>query len=148
MRHLFVCTTHPTDLSPKDLWRNPVGSICAFSYLDNSLTDLKTDLVVANNNNNSFHPSHHTHPCTSAALDTMPEPRIPPTYCCSTLIPTTLPSFLTPALPLPSHPHTLSALYTSNKNDITHITVTASTCIHRPSSISGKNLIILQINII
>ena len=34
VRHLFACTTHPTDLSPKDLWRNPVGSIRAFSYLD------------------------------------------------------------------------------------------------------------------
>ena len=31
---------------------DPVGSIRAFSYLDNgNLTDLKTDLVVANNNN-------------------------------------------------------------------------------------------------
>ena len=27
VRHLFACTTHPTDLSPEDLWRNPVGSI-------------------------------------------------------------------------------------------------------------------------
>ena len=27
VRHLFPCTTHPTDLSPEDLWRNPVGSI-------------------------------------------------------------------------------------------------------------------------
>ena len=35
VRHLFVCTTQPTDLSPEDLWRNPVGSIRAFSYLDN-----------------------------------------------------------------------------------------------------------------
>ena len=51
--HLFVCTTHPTDLSPEDLWRNPVRSIRAFSYLTTeTLTDLKTDLVVANNNNN------------------------------------------------------------------------------------------------
>ena len=24
VRHLFACTTHPTDLSPEDLWRNPV----------------------------------------------------------------------------------------------------------------------------
>ena len=23
--HLFACTTHPTDLSPEDIWRNPVG---------------------------------------------------------------------------------------------------------------------------
>ena len=34
VRHLFDCTTHPTDLSPEDLWLNPVGSIRAFSYLD------------------------------------------------------------------------------------------------------------------
>ena len=52
VRHLFVCTTHPADLSPEDLWRNPVGSIRAFSYLDNGNLDcLTTDLVVANNNN-------------------------------------------------------------------------------------------------
>ena len=37
--HLFDCTTHPTDLSPEDLWRNPVGSIRAFSYLDNGNLD-------------------------------------------------------------------------------------------------------------
>ena len=35
VRHLFACSTHPTDLSPEDLWRNLVGSIRAFSYLDN-----------------------------------------------------------------------------------------------------------------
>ena len=34
-RHLFACKTHPTDLSPEDLWRTPVRSIRAFSYLDN-----------------------------------------------------------------------------------------------------------------
>ena len=39
VRHLFDCTTHPTDLSPEDLWRNPVGSIRAFSYLDNGNLD-------------------------------------------------------------------------------------------------------------
>ena len=39
VRHLFICTTHPTDLSPEDLWRNPVGSIRAFSYLDNRNLD-------------------------------------------------------------------------------------------------------------
>ena len=39
VRHLFACTTHPTDLSPEDLWRNPVRSICAFSYLDNGNLD-------------------------------------------------------------------------------------------------------------
>ena len=42
VRHMFACTTHPTDLSPKDLWQNPVGLICAFSYLDkNKLEELK-----------------------------------------------------------------------------------------------------------
>ena len=39
VRHLFACTTHPTDLSPEDLWRNPVGSIRAFSYLNNGNLD-------------------------------------------------------------------------------------------------------------
>ena len=39
VRHLFACTTHPTDLSPEDLWRNPVGSIRAFGYLDNGNLD-------------------------------------------------------------------------------------------------------------
>ena len=39
VRHLFAYTTHPTDLSPEDLWRNPVGSIGAFSYLDNGNLD-------------------------------------------------------------------------------------------------------------
>ena len=39
VRHLFDCTTHPTDLSPEDLWRNPVGSIRAFSNLDNGNLD-------------------------------------------------------------------------------------------------------------
>ena len=39
VRHLFTCTTHPTDLSPKDLWRNPLRSIRAFSYLDNGNLD-------------------------------------------------------------------------------------------------------------
>ena len=39
VRHLFPCTTHPTDLSPEDLWRNPVGSIRAFSYLNNGNLD-------------------------------------------------------------------------------------------------------------
>ena len=39
VRHLFACTTHPTDLSPEDLWRNPVGHIHAFGYLDNGNLD-------------------------------------------------------------------------------------------------------------
>ena len=32
--HLFTCTAHPTDLTPVDLWQNPVESIREFSYLD------------------------------------------------------------------------------------------------------------------
>ena len=39
VRHLFACNTHPTDLSPENLWRNPVRSIRAFSYLDNGNLD-------------------------------------------------------------------------------------------------------------
>ena len=35
-RETLVCLQRtPADLSPEDLWRNPVGSIRAFSYLDN-----------------------------------------------------------------------------------------------------------------
>ena len=52
MIHLFACNAHPTDLSPEDLWRNPVGSIGTFSYLDNRNLDFTTDLVMANNNHN------------------------------------------------------------------------------------------------
>ena len=43
VRHLFACTTPPTDLSPEDLWRNPVRSIRAFSYLDNGNLDWLED---------------------------------------------------------------------------------------------------------
>ena len=39
VRHLSACTTYPTDLSPEDLWRNPVRSILAFSYLYNGNLD-------------------------------------------------------------------------------------------------------------
>ena len=37
--HLFAGTTHRTDLSQEDLWRNPVRSIRAFSYLDSGNLD-------------------------------------------------------------------------------------------------------------
>ena len=43
VRHLFACTTHPTGLSPEDLWRNPVRSIRAFIYLDNGKLDRLED---------------------------------------------------------------------------------------------------------
>ena len=43
VRHLFACTTHQTELSPEDLWRNPVGSIRAFNYLDNGNLDRLDD---------------------------------------------------------------------------------------------------------
>ena len=43
VRHLFACATHPTDLSPVDLWRNPVRSIRVFSYLDNGNLDWLED---------------------------------------------------------------------------------------------------------
>ena len=39
VRHLFACNKHPTDLSPEDLWRNPVRSIRALSYLYNGNLD-------------------------------------------------------------------------------------------------------------
>ena len=39
VRHLFAYNAHPTDLSPEDIWRNPVGSICAFSYLNDRNPD-------------------------------------------------------------------------------------------------------------
>ena len=37
--HLVACTTHPADLSLEYLWRNPVGSIRAFSNLSNGNLD-------------------------------------------------------------------------------------------------------------
>ena len=33
-RHLFAYNAHPTDLTPEDLWQNPMKSIREFSYLD------------------------------------------------------------------------------------------------------------------
>ena len=39
VRYLFACNAHPTDLSPVDLWRNPVGSIRTFSYFNNRHID-------------------------------------------------------------------------------------------------------------
>ena len=100
---------------------------------------------------------------TSDALDTMPEPRVPPT--CPAL--TTPHPFPIPALPSTSHHHTLSAdthatqttvnasqsqqpphphmdprqLHRQTKND------NMTTDTHIPSSKSQINLIILQVNI-
>ena len=39
VRHSFAGNKHPTDLSPEDLWRNPVRSIRALSYFDNGNID-------------------------------------------------------------------------------------------------------------
>ena len=38
-RRLFACNTHLTDLSLEDLWRNTVGSIRAFDYIDENKLD-------------------------------------------------------------------------------------------------------------
>ena len=57
VRHLFACTTHPTNLSPEDLWRiwwNLFVRLANMTTeaLTDLTTDLTTDLVVENNNNN------------------------------------------------------------------------------------------------
>ena len=108
---------------------------------------------------NSSHPTHHTPHNTSAALDTIPEPRVPPT--CPAL---TTPH---PALPSTSHHHTLSAdthatqttvhasqsqqphrvprqPHRQTKDD--HMT-SNTTQGHRPSSKTEIKFIILQDNI-
>ena len=64
VRHLFACTTHPTDLSPEDLWRNPVRSIRAISTTE-TLTDLKTTTTSLQKssaavNGNTGRTCHHT----------------------------------------------------------------------------------------
>ena len=51
VRHLFACNKRRTDLSPENLGRNPVRSIRALISTTGTLTDLATDLAVANNNN-------------------------------------------------------------------------------------------------
>ena len=97
----------------------------------------------------------------SAAIDTIPEPRVPPT--CPALTTTTPPPSPTPALPSPLHPHTLP-VYTrasqSQQRPHPHRVLrqphrqtkddnmtTYTTQGHRPSSKSERNLIILQVNI-
>ena len=105
---------------------------------------------------------------TSAAIDTIPEPRIPPT--CPALTTITPHPSPTPALPSTSHYHTLSAYthatqttvhasqsqqpphlhmvprqpHRQTKDD--HMTIDTSQG-HRPSSRSEGNLNILQVNI-
>ena len=68
--HLFACTTHTTDLSPEDLWRFRWDQFVRLATsTTGTLTDLTTDLAVANNNNNKRHlpyitantPTQHGH---------------------------------------------------------------------------------------
>ena len=105
---------------------------------------------------------------TSAALDTIPEPRVSPT--CPALTTTTPHPSSTYALPSPSHSHTLSS-YTHATQTTVHASqsqqpphphrvprqphkqtkddhmTTDTTHGHRPSSKSERNVIILQVNI-
>ena len=47
VRHLFACTTHPTDLSPEDLWRNRWDQFVRLAIpTTETLTDLTTDLLL------------------------------------------------------------------------------------------------------
>ena len=51
--HLFACNAHPTDLSTEDLWQNPVDQVVRLATSATGiLTDLTTNLIVANNNHN------------------------------------------------------------------------------------------------
>ena len=51
VRHLFACTTHPTNLSPEDLWRIRWDQFVRLATsTSGTLTDSTTDLVVVNNN--------------------------------------------------------------------------------------------------
>ena len=43
VRHLCACNAHPNDLSPEDLWQNPVASIRALNYLDDRNLDCLDD---------------------------------------------------------------------------------------------------------
>ena len=54
VRQLFACNAHPTELSPVDPWRNPVDQFVRLATSPTeTLTDLTTDLVVANKNKRS-----------------------------------------------------------------------------------------------
>ena len=70
VRHLFTCTTHPTDLSPEDLWRWDQFVHLAISTTE-TLTDLKTDLFVANNDNKDIkkHLNVQIIPTTCGGID-------------------------------------------------------------------------------
>ena len=105
---------------------------------------------------------------TSAVLDTIDEPRLPPT--CPALTTTTPHPFPTPTLPSPSHPHSLSA-YTHATQTTVHASQSHQPPHHhrvqrqphrqtkydhmttetpqgqRPSSRRERNLTILQVNI-
>ena len=105
---------------------------------------------------------------TSPALDKTPEPRVPPVYA---LTATTPPPDHTPVLPSPSHPHILTAHTHATQTTVHasqspqqphsqhmvprqphrqtkdyHMT-TNTTQVHRPSSKSEINLMILQVNL-
>ena len=55
VRHLFACNKHPTDLSPEDLWRNPVRQT--------SLPDITTvSNILYNRTRTIIRPlTHHHH---------------------------------------------------------------------------------------
>ena len=104
----------------------------------------------------------------SPVLDKIPEPRVPHIHAFTATTPHPDP---TPALSSPSHPHTLTAhthatqttvhasqspqqphtqhrvLRQPHKQTKDYHRTTNTTQIHRPSSISERNLIILQVNI-
>ena len=51
VRYLFACYTHPTGLSPEDLWQIRWDQFVRLATSTTvTLTDLTTDLPVANNN--------------------------------------------------------------------------------------------------
>ena len=78
--------------------------------------------LVKPKSNPLIHSPHQSRPSTlfhstSDALDTTPQPRIPPT--CSAFTTTRPHQSLTQTLPSPSHPHSLS-IHTCDTNNIIH----------------------------
>ena len=64
VRHLMACNAHPTDLSPEDLWRIRWDRFeSSATSTTGTLTDLTTDLTIANNNN-------HTNPYLYTTIQT------------------------------------------------------------------------------